>query len=102
MGRRIDLQYELIALLNTNNIYYQPPENLKIKYPCVVYFKDSIDINRANDQSYLMKKRYELTIISEKVDCEYIDKILNYFSYSSFGQHYIADGLHHDTISLYY
>lgn len=101
MARWERLQSKLTELLETSNIYYQPPESLKMKYPCVRYSKSKPDVKHADDMKYINKDCYELTVIANSSDDEMIDKILQ-LPYSSFDRHYVSNNLHHDVIILYY
>ena len=101
MARWEKLQSKLIELLETSNVYYQPPESLKMKYPCVRYSKSKPDVKHADDMKYINKDCYELTVIANSADDEMIDKILQ-LPYSSFDRHYVSNNLHHDVIILYY
>jgi hypothetical protein len=38
MAPRLQLQTLLETL--TEHVYFQPPENLKVQYPCIVYQRD--------------------------------------------------------------
>ena len=49
MAGRLELQSKLEELLGTRNVYYQPPESIKIGYPAIVYFKNNIVNRYAND-----------------------------------------------------
>ena len=49
MASRLNLHNELIKMLGTNNVYYQPPESIKMKYPAIVYSKSNIRSTFAND-----------------------------------------------------
>lgn len=101
MSNRTNLQSVLERILGTRNVYYQPPETVKMSYPAIVYMKDDIDSKYANDKKYLNTKRYEIIVIDKKPDNEAIDKILE-LPLSSFNRHYTSDNLHHDVITLYY
>ena len=35
--RRLELDADLRALLGSTNVYFQPPETKKLKYPCFIY-----------------------------------------------------------------
>ena len=85
---------------NNNNIYYQPPENIKIEYPALIYTKDNINIKYANNRSYIMKDRYMITIIDKKPDNQAIKKILN-LENTSYNRHYVSNGLNHDVLTIY-
>ena len=49
MANRIDLYNLLVGILGTRNVYYQPPESLKLKYPCIVYNRRNISNVDANN-----------------------------------------------------
>lgn len=99
--RRLELHKKLVELLGNNNVYYRPPENLKMQYPCIRYKKDNILINHANNHSYRKTDRYQITVIDKKPDNEVIDKLLE-LPMSGFDTHYESDNLNHDVITLYY
>ena len=101
MASRLELQKLLETLLGNKNVYYQPPASLSMSYPCVVYSRDRIDKDNADDTAYRITKRYELIVISKTPDLAVIDKLLE-LPYCSYDRHYVADGLHHDTFTLYY
>lgn len=101
MGSRTDLQNLLESLLKTRNVYYDPPESVKMEYPAIRYTKSDINTRHANDKPYIHKKQYEITVIDRRPDNAVINAILE-LPMSDYGRHYIADNLHHDTITLYY
>ena len=37
MSKRVDLGNKLKEILGSNNVYFQPPDNLKMVYPCIRY-----------------------------------------------------------------
>lgn len=101
MSNRTDLQATLERILGSRNVYYQPPESVKINYPAIVYSCDDIDNKYANDKSYMRIKRYEIIVIDKKPDNDAIGKILD-LPLASFDRHYTADNLNHDVLTLYY
>ena len=54
---------ELQAKLNDicKYVYYQPPESIKMVYPCIVYELDSAYDYWANDKLYTTNYRYSIT-----------------------------------------
>ena len=52
MGSRLELQSKLEELLGSRNVYYQPPESLKMKYPAIRYSKEDIDSPKTYDNLY--------------------------------------------------
>ena len=101
MGTRLQLQSELEERLGSKNVYYQPPESIKMSYTAIKYSKSDIDTRPANDSKYLKMNRYELIVISKRPDDPVIDKLLD-LPYCSYGRHYVVDNLYHDALTLYY
>lgn len=101
MRRRLELQTKLEELLGSRNVYYQPPESLKMEYPCIRYFRSKPDVKHANNIKYINKGCYEIIVIDKRPDNEVINKILE-LPYSSYDRHYASDNLNHDVIILYY
>lgn len=101
MASRLELHEELVKILGSRNVYFQPPESIKIKYPAIIYERSNIDNTFANDEIYLQPYRYKVTIVDYDPDSEIVSK-LSKFKYSRFDRHYAADGLNHDTFTIYY
>ena len=101
MASRLELQVKLEQLLGSRKVYYQPPEGFKISYPAIIYSRDDIDLTHADNINYKSIKRYNVIVIDKLPDNEVIEKILE-LPMSTFDRHYIADGLNHDSITLYY
>ena len=101
MNTRLELHAELVELFNSDHVYYQPPENLKMEYPAIVYSKDNINSIRADNINYNNRIRYQITIIDKKPDNGVIFKILQ-LPLSSYDRHFVTDNMHHDVITLYY
>lgn len=101
MASRLELQAKLEELLESRNVYYQPPESIKLQYPAIVYSKANIGNRYANDGKYLQLPSYEIIVIDRKADNPVINKILS-LPMSRFDRMYKADNLYHDVITLYF
>lgn len=101
MGKRLDLQKKFEELLGSRNVYYQPPDNLKMEYPCIRYSKEDIDSKSADNIKYINNTVYIVTVIDRLPDNEVISKILE-LPFSSYDRHYVSDNLNHDVIRVYY
>lgn len=101
MGERIDLHSLLEELLESRNVYYQPPESIKMQYDAIRYSKKNIDSTYANDHKYSMRDCYELIVITKLPDHPVIKKLLE-LPYCSYDRHYVADNLNHDVLTIYY
>ena len=98
---RLTLQTKLEDLLGSKHVYYQPPENLKMEYPAIRYSKSDEEDIYANNIKYLSMSVYYLVVIDKKPDNPVIKKLLE-LPYSEFDRHYVADGLNHDIIRIFY
>ena len=101
MASRVELQTTLEKLLDNKNVYYQPPESIKMEYPCIRYSKNGINVLYADDKKYRSYNQYQIIVIDRKPDNVAINKILE-LPLSSYERHYISDNLHHDVINIYY
>ena len=102
MKKRLALHEELCGVLGSRNVYFQPPENLKMSYPCIVYKRSEDWIKHANDRRYIIKEGYDLTVISTDPDSEIPDDILEHFDYCKLDRPFVSDNLNHTTLRLYY
>lgn len=102
MDRRLTLHEELIRLLGSNNVYFQPPETLKMKYPCIRYTKEKPDVTRADDMRYKVTDHYELIYISTDPDDKMPETIANNFAYCEIERYYKSSNLSHCALNLYY
>lgn len=102
MGSRINLQTKLELLINSKNVYYQPPESLRMEYPCIRYSRSEIDSKKADNLNYINTTGYSLVVIDKNPDSAIIGKILDAFPMASYDRHYVSDNLNHDVIKLYF
>ena len=68
MANRLDLQALLEDLLGSRNVYYQPPESVKMNYPAIVYALEDIENTFADDGVYLSNRKYLVTVIDKNPD----------------------------------
>lgn len=99
MGLRLDLQKLLEEI--TTNVYFQPPTNVQLQYPCIIYKRDFADTKFADNGPYAYKKRYMITVIDQNPDSEITEKIA-LLPMSLFNRFYTVDNLNHDVFSLYF
>lgn len=100
--RRLALHAKLCELLGSKNVYFQPPESVRMKYPAIRYNLTSGDTRYADNGAYNHQRRYEVTVIEKNPDIPWDEKMLNAFQYCSFERMYAAENLNHWQFSLYY
>lgn len=101
MDRRIKLNEELVKILGSNNVYFQPPESIRLNYPCIVYSRTTIDNRYADDDVYNQVFEYKVIVIDRNPDSEIVKK-LSKFKYCRHNNHYVADNLNHDAFTIKY
>lgn len=87
--------------LGIENIYFQPPTTLEIKYPCIVYKIDDLVTKAANNRPYSLKTRYQLTLIHANPDNDIKEK-LAMLPLCEFDRSYSADKHMHYIFNLYF
>lgn len=101
MDRRLSLHNLLVDTLGSSNVYFQPPESIKMQYPAIVYSRDYVDTNHANNRPYHQTDRYQIILIDQDPDSEIIQK-LKALPMCEYDRHYAADNLNHDVFTIYY
>ena len=101
MDRRLQLQETLANILGSNNVYFQPPETIKLQYPCIIYERSNIDKQYADNRAYVSMVRYSLTLITRSPESNLVKAILE-LPYCTYDRYYAADTLNHDVFTLYY
>lgn len=101
MHNRLDLHELLCEVLGSRNVYYSPPESVKIKYPAIVYSRSDIDNKFANDSVYKQSHVYSITVIDDDPDSEIAERMSS-IPKCKFDRHFVSDNLNHDLFTLYY
>lgn len=102
MNNRKELSDILHSILPKGYVYFQPPENTKIKYDCIVYKRVGYDSRYANNKTYNVTPHYQLTYIHKNPDSDVPVKLLNTFQMIRETSSFISDGLYHDVFDLYF
>lgn len=101
MAPRLALQDLLEETLGSTNVYFQPPPNLSMQYPCIVYANDNAKTEFADNHPYSHAKRYQVTVIDRNPDTLIPDDIAQ-LPLTAFNRAFTADNLHHYVYNLYF
>ena len=101
MDRRLKLQTLLESIKGISKVYFQPPEAVKMSYPCIVYSLDADKGLYANNSLYFLRKRYMLTVIDKNPDSVIPDAVRG-LSYCDFERSYKKDNLNHWVFTIYF
>ena len=99
MAPRLQLHNILEAI--TPRVYFQPPANVQMEYPCIVYNRDFLDTKFADNEPFSLTKRYMVTVIDRDPDSDIPDKV-SALPMSTFNRFYTADGLNHDVYQVFF
>jgi len=99
MGLRLDLHQILETF--TPNVYFQPPNNVELKYPCIIYKRDFADTKFADDIPYNHRLRYQIMVIDPNPDSDIPGKVAS-MPMCLFNRFYTADNLNHDVYNVFF
>ena len=103
MGR-LDLDKVLRKVMHdicgVENVYFQPPMNVKIKYPAIVYERDEIRNASADNITYAQHDMYQVTVIDTDPDSLLVFAV-SALSKCRYERHFVSDGLNHDVFTIY-
>lgn len=101
MARRLALQTLLEETLGSRNVYFQPPNNISMRYPCIVYSRDDVDVIFADNDPYRLLTRYQVSVIDQDPDSEIPHRVAS-LPKCRFNRFYTSDNLNHDVFTLYF
>ena len=100
-ARRLRLQDILEETLGSNHVYFQPPTNLQMQYPAIVYQYDYATAIFADNEPYSVFDRYQVTLIHDNPDNDILHKIQK-LPKASFVRHFKAGNLNHYILRIYF
>lgn len=101
MGTRLELHEVLCNIIGSRNVYYQPPESIKMNYPAIVYSRNDISNKHGDDIPYMQSVSYQVIVIDKDPDSTIVSDIAK-LPYCRFNRHFTSDNLNHDVFTLYY
>jgi len=99
MAPRLQLQ-SLLELI-TDNVYFQPPPNIDLSYPCIVYARDGSMPEYAGNGLYLHTKRYLVTVIDRDPDSNLPDQVEE-LRMCRFDRFYANENLNHHVFNIFF
>lgn len=97
---RLALHEILCEALGSRNVYFQPPESVKLKYPAIVYNRNRIENTSADNIVYKQSVSYSITVIDRDPDSEIVERI-SMIPRIMYDRGYVADNLNHDVFRLF-
>lgn len=100
MASRMKIQSRLEELFKMK-VYFQPPPNLGLEFPCIVYSKVRTDVRRGDNKTYNFYDQYSVTHISKSYDESVPVTLLTGFTYARQDRDFKTDGLYHQVFTVY-
>ena len=98
---RLELQALLEEILGSRNVYFQPPPNVSMKYPCIIYDFAKFNTTKADNRDYLRRKHYEITLIHRDPDNGIVEKLQD-LQYCELDRSFKSDNRYHYIFTLFY
>lgn len=99
MAPRLELQTLLEDLVD--NVYFQPPTNVQLTYPCIIYERDYADTKFADDKPYSHVVRYTIVVIDRDPDSAILAKVAA-LPMCVFNRFYSAENLNHNVYKIFF
>lgn len=100
--RRLLFDKNLRLVLGSDNVYFEPPESIKIKYPCIIYSVDRVKVMSADNKAYINRRAYQVISITTNPDTDILEDMFNAFEFCYFERRYKSDNLIHDVFTIYF
>ncbi len=99
-----DLRAQLYLIHDTENVYYDPPESIRMDFPCFRFELNNFDVSHADNKAYSKKPRWAVTYITRDIEEieQVAEEMLEHFKYCNFDTSFRADNLEHAVFNLYF
>lgn len=99
---RLELHELITSAVGSNvPVYFQPPSNIRMSYPCVMYERARSESKFADDKPYATFKRYSIKVFDRDPDSSIPDAIakLPMCVHTSF---FVFDNLNQDSFDIFF
>lgn len=95
-----ELQTKFEELLESRNVYYNPPASKHMNYDAIVFKRSRINNTFANNGVYRQLFAYEVTVITRDPDALIVEKISK-LPRCTFDRSFVTDSLYHNVFTIY-
>lgn len=101
MSNRLDLHEMLCEILGSRNVYFQPPESVRLAYPAIIYTLSNIRNKFADNRVYIQGDSYAITVIDDNPDSDIVRRISK-LPQCRYDRGYVSDNMYHTVFTLSY
>lgn len=98
---RPDIQTVLSGITGVEKAYFQPPESVKLMYPCIIYSLSSDKPTYADNDIYKNMNKYTVTVMDKNPKSP-ISSLVRKLPYCKFDRCFQKDNMNHFVYTLYY
>lgn len=84
------------------NVYFQPPSDVRMNFPAIIYTRDRPFMNKANNGAYMFQWSYRITVVDTTPDSDIPESLVRAFSTCVVDSTAVIEGLNHTYLTLYY
>lgn len=101
-SKRLKLQVllEEISGLDKDHVKFQPPPNFRTTYPAIRYKLVEADKRNADNRTWFVARRYQITLVHPDPDNDIVGRILWGIPGSKLVRTYTANNLNHYVFNL--
>ena len=99
---RLEFHEKLCTMLGSRNVYFQPPETVKLSYPCIVYSRNDDYVRHADNTGYMAVDCYRVQIIAKDPAFELFETFTSKWQYVRQEPPFTADNMNHHNYTVYY
>ena len=85
----------------TKHVYYQPPETIKLVYPCIVYDRSRFETRYSNNKVYKDMTKYTVTVMDKDPVSPLVNELRS-IDYCEMEREFVTDNIHHFVFTLFY
>lgn len=100
--RTDELINRFYAIPNVKRVYYEPPDNVRMEYPCVRINRKSMNQRYANNKVYMFTPAYDIYYITKESDDPMTEKFMREFEMIRHNRTYHKDNLRYEVYTLYF
>jgi hypothetical protein len=101
MTRRQQL-HKALKDLGITNVYFQPPENVKLNFPCIIYKTSKLETEQADNVPYAISTKYNVLYITKDPDDPMVERLAWEFPTIVHINSYVNETLYHHSYNLFY
>lgn len=82
-------------------VAFQPPDKTRLEYPCIVYSRDSTYKAHADNNPFIVRARYLVTVMDRDPDSPIFDAVES-FPECTLNRVFESDQLNHRVFQIYF